>query len=472
MPRHSTHSSGHLKKKTRTHELSIVLLGFLATLWAVQTSVYADSINSGVNVSVIVVHQSVGGGTTGGGTGGGGGERPEPQGLRWPSILEKIINNTFTDAHPPSRPPLPPYTTPVRPAAPPVAPVVPVSQSPQQTPDSSPVTQASGGTAQAAGTQTPTVDACRANPFAPGCDPARFCTLWSAHCIVFGIRSDVYTAAMTCMVPVQHAATWVGKHIGFKGPFTWLLILLWMIIGLRLTYAALKYNLHNSIGTGTRALAGGHKHEASKWYALNLGVLVVLSLLALFFLWESTRAASTSVGMTVVSTGIGMSCDSAVELGTITDTGDSGEYSASRATTCTVVTGNANGYALQWQVQTGSGGTNTGKLISQLNDVIDAYTPAVINTPETWSVDTSAAEWGGRLSSTSTTVSTGTWGTDGSSEKWLNVGTGAYTIANRTSSTSGGGDLQKIGFRAEVGSAVTQPEGSYSTHVLFTAITN
>ncbi len=52
------------------------------------------------------------------------------------------------------------------------------------------------------------------------------------------------------------------------------------------------------------------------------------------------------------------------------------------------------------------------------------------------------------------------------------VGTGALTIANRSSVTAGTGDTEVIGFRSEIGGGVTQAAGRYEATVVFTAITN
>lgn len=181
-------------------------------------------------------------------------------------------------------------------------------------------------------------------------------------------------------------------------------------------------------------------------------------------------AENVAVNLTVAST-ITNTCTTPVSLGTINGTGDTGAYNSGRATACTVITNNSEGYTLAWKVTTGSGGTNTGKMISQFEDTIAAYTPAADSTPETWSVAAAASEWGGRLSSTSTTVNTGTWGTDASSEKWLNVGTGSYTIATRSTETAGGGDTENVGFRSEIGASKIQPTGNYTVTVVLTATT-
>lgn len=213
--------------------------------------------------------------------------------------------------------------------------------------------------------------------------------------------------------------------------------------------------------------------QATGWYALHMTMVLAVMGYASFMLFEHSRA-DTTVGLTVVSTGMSMSCDGAVSLGTLQGNGDTGIYSTARKTTCTIHTANALGYNLHWQVRTGSGGTSTGRLISENEDTIRQYKPLVAGTPEVWNVAAGSGAWGGRLSSTSTTFSSATWGTDGSNatEKWLNVATGGLVIANRTTATGPGGDVQNIGFRLEIGSSVTQPAGIYRAVVVLTATTN
>jgi hypothetical protein len=165
-----------------------------------------------------------------------------------------------------------------------------------------------------------------------------------------------------------------------------------------------------------------------------------------------------------------------LNIGTITFSGDTGVYSDTRAVKCHVVTNNTTGYTLGWRVLTGSGGFSTGHLISQFEDIIPAFgTGSASNYTQTWSVSNTDARWGGRVSSTSSgsDVAPMLWGTDGVSEKWARVKTGAtLTIRQSPSpSQSGLGDLMKIGFRAEIGSLKSQPTGTYQTTVTFTAAT-
>lgn len=93
---------------------------------------------------------------------------------------------------------------------------------------------------------------------------------------------------------------------------------------------------------------------------------------------------------------------------------------------------------------------------------------ALYNEPHTWSVAASKSYWGSRLRSSSTDADS-KWGTDGGSEKWLNVGDGSYSVVSRTSRTSVAGSTEIFQFRAEVGATAIQSNGLYNTTVMFTA---
>ncbi|HVW66406.1 MAG TPA: hypothetical protein VHA78_01600 [Candidatus Peribacteraceae bacterium] len=196
--------------------------------------------------------------------------------------------------------------------------------------------------------------------------------------------------------------------------------------------------------------------------------------------------SETAVVQVTLGAALGLSCDAngdnrvgsgeTLSLGTITYTGDTGVYSNSRAVKCWVATNNQTGYTLGWEVASGSGGTATGHLVSQFNDIIQAFgTGSASNNTASWSVNSNDSRWGGRVSSTSSgsDVAPMLWGTDGSSEKWARVHTGS-TLTIRASGVhaqSGSGDLIRIGFRAEVGATKAQPTGTYKATVTFTAAT-
>lgn len=236
----------------------------------------------------------------------------------------------------------------------------------------------------------------------------------------------------------------------------------------------------------THMLPPGRTSRAiSVGFAATVGLYLMAAVVA-----EPMRGFASAVESAViqvsVAAGIGLSCDAngdnrhgsgeTLSLGTITFTGDTGVYNDSRAVRCRVVTNNITGYTLGWRVLTGSGGTQTGHMISQFEDIIPAFgTGSASNTTATWSVATNDARWGGRVSSTSSgsDVAPMLWGTDAASEKWARVKTGAtLTIRQSTTQSQGGsGDLIKIGFRAQIGALKAQPTGTYQATVTFTAAT-
>lgn len=207
--------------------------------------------------------------------------------------------------------------------------------------------------------------------------------------------------------------------------------------------------------------------HGSWWYTFNCIALILIICYAVLVILEMTGAAGTTVGVTVTSSSIAMDCTGDVSLGSLERNGDTGAYDVSRSATCTIYALTPAGYTLSWQVKSGSGGTATGKLISGNGRTIDPYLPIVASTPETWTVTSGSGAWGGRLSSNSTTVDTSVWGMDGVNEKWLNVGTGSFVIAERTSPTAGA-DTERIGFRVDLQPPLVLDAGIYSARVTFT----
>lgn len=141
-----------------------------------------------------------------------------------------------------------------------------------------------------------------------------------------------------------------------------------------------------------------------------------------------------------------------------------GTGTSSGSVTWNVQTNNASGYKLEWQASADT--------MASGSDTIAAYTPAIGDTPETWSVLAGASEWGGRLSSTSTDTNA-EWGTDSSSEKWLNIVAtpSLRQIVTRASPTSAGGSNEIVQFKIEVGGSKIQPSGTYTINVTATATT-
>ncbi len=202
-----------------------------------------------------------------------------------------------------------------------------------------------------------------------------------------------------------------------------------------------------------------------------------------FLARAASATGSTVVNLTVVST-TSISCSSSVSITTSTGA-TTGQYHGTGGTyaKCTVVTSNSQGYTLRWVITTGSGGYGTGHLNSMnvtggQPDKILAYKPASAGTPETFAAPNTAnpnttSRWAARVKSASTTTGGAgkNWGTDGSSETWLNVGTGAQvSLVKRTTETAG--DTELIQFKAYIGSASAQPSGTYRATVIITANDN
>lgn len=207
--------------------------------------------------------------------------------------------------------------------------------------------------------------------------------------------------------------------------------------------------------------------------AIIAGVILCTGYM-LFAQHEGTHAQSNAgsvVGVDVVQGMLLFGCSGDGLLGTIQDTGDTGPYQIAHAIHCTITNlQHAAGYTLVWQA-TGNG-TASGSMINQTGKLIAPYQPQTAGVPELWSVMAAQTAWGGRLSSTSTTVDTARWGIDGISEKWLNVATGSTVLATTSGLTASGGDLESIGMRAQVGADVSQEAGTYTVPVIFTIVPN
>jgi hypothetical protein len=250
-------------------------------------------------------------------------------------------------------------------------------------------------------------------------------------------------------------------------------------------------NIHtNRFMHSTHVLSPG---RSIRVVTVGLAALAALYLMAVMIaepLRGFAQDSETAIVTVTVNSAIGLACDAngdnrnssgeTLSLGTITFTGDTGVYSDNRAVKCRVVTNNSAGYTLGWRNTFGSGGTATGHMINQFEDVIQAFgTGSASNYTKTWELNPTNnqndSRWGGRVSSTSSgsDVSPMLWGTDGVSEKWARVKTGSTLTIRQSSveSQGGSGDLIKIGFRAHIGTLKVQPTGTYETRVTFTAAT-
>lgn len=95
---------------------------------------------------------------------------------------------------------------------------------------------------------------------------------------------------------------------------------------------------------------------------------------------------------------------------------------------------------------------------------------ALYGTPQAWSVGSTTTAFGGRLRSISTDTDS-KWGTDNSSEKWLHIGDGNFTIVSRATRTAVSGSTEIFQFRGEIGNSKVQPPGLYVGTVEITAST-
>lgn len=184
-------------------------------------------------------------------------------------------------------------------------------------------------------------------------------------------------------------------------------------------------------------------------YLKKQKVFLILFLIVLFNILLNSNAFAA----------ISISTPADLTLSAIPGTG-----SSSGSVTWNVLTDNVNGYKMEWQASADT--------MASGGDTIAAYTPAIGDTPETWSVLAGASEWGGRLSSTSTDTNA-EWGTDSSSEKWLNIVAtpSLRQIVTRASPTSAGGSNEIVQFKIEVGASKIQPSGTYTVNVTATATT-
>jgi len=161
---------------------------------------------------------------------------------------------------------------------------------------------------------------------------------------------------------------------------------------------------------------------------------------------------------------IAINCDALLNMEAIQGVGLSDPDMSSNYATCNIFTDDNSGYNLYWKASSAT--------MASGGDTIVAYTPAVSETPETWSVAGSASEWGGHLGSASDTVDTSFWGNADSyaAGKWLNIPIANFNIATRLSKTTAAGDDEIIYFGAEVGASKVQPSGTYSVTVTITSV--
>jgi hypothetical protein len=157
-----------------------------------------------------------------------------------------------------------------------------------------------------------------------------------------------------------------------------------------------------------------------------------------------------NVNLTVAST-ISITHPADVSMGTITGTG-----SVTGSADWTVTTNNSSGWKLEVE-------TNQANTMHSGSDVFTDYTELVDGTPETWSIVNSVSEFG--FGATGTYIET-KFGVD----KYMGFNnTTKEQVSHSAAETAG--DATTVIFKAEVGSAKSQPTGSYSALVTATATT-
>ena len=162
---------------------------------------------------------------------------------------------------------------------------------------------------------------------------------------------------------------------------------------------------------------------------------------------------------------LAISCTDQVTMGPIT--GDGQSDLATNTATCNVRTNNSNGYKLEWLASTAPMTSSTNP-----SDTISAYSPTSPNTPEPWSILSSASAWGAKLKTGSTTYDSPTWGSQDTytNGNWLNISSSSpYQFIARSSETLESGDDESILFGAQVGADHIQPTGTYAAEVTITA---
>jgi hypothetical protein len=159
------------------------------------------------------------------------------------------------------------------------------------------------------------------------------------------------------------------------------------------------------------------------------------------------------VNLSVGST-ISLNSPSDVNMGTITGTG-----SVTGNTTWTVTTNNSSGWKLELEAK-----SSTAPAMTSGSDTFDDYGEAVEGTPETWSMANSVSEFG--FGATGSFIET-----KFGANKYMgfNYPTPKEQVSHGSAETAG--DDTTVIFRADVGSAKSQPTGNYSATVTATATT-
>jgi hypothetical protein len=133
-----------------------------------------------------------------------------------------------------------------------------------------------------------------------------------------------------------------------------------------------------------------------------------------------------------------------------------GTGSSTGSVTWTVVTNNSSG----WKLEVETDQVNT---MHSGSDIFTDYTEAMEDTPETWSVASSASEFGFGATGTYVLAKFG-------ADKYMGFNSTTKEEVSTQAVETTGSDTAVI-FKAEVGSSKSQPTGSYTSSVTATATT-
>jgi hypothetical protein len=207
------------------------------------------------------------------------------------------------------------------------------------------------------------------------------------------------------------------------------------------------------------------KNRLLKISLITLLSLFISTFFSYFFKNQELQAASTSDQVVVnlsVSAEITISSPSDVTL-TPNIPGMTGGVATGSAA-WTVTTNNSSGYKLELAAST------TPAMQSGADSFSD-YTEATPGTPENWSVSAADSEFGFGISGThaETKYSVCTNGAGQCFEGF--TGTTKMQVSHSNAETSSSGTSTSVNFKAESGSAHSQPSGAYAGYITATATT-
>lgn len=215
--------------------------------------------------------------------------------------------------------------------------------------------------------------------------------------------------------------------------------------------------------------------QTDRFLSRNVGALALALLVAAPFAWAAVEPALSRAVTATDEVIVSLSVDAGISITSPADEPLSRNLgvsanTATGDTTWNVKTNNSAGYTLSVKA------TTSPALRNGTNSVLD-YIPAVVATPETWSVS-NAAEFG--FSSFGTDVSTGTWGTDSdcvaaahtpsATLKYRDFDTTDIQIATRAATTTTAGIDSTVCFGVEQNSFYI-PSGTYQASIIATAAT-